>query len=69
MTGEPFTETFPLQDGGDLTLTQFQGEPHVRLAYDKNGTRVSLPLAPADVKNLREATGALCLFHLTEAGR
>lgn len=57
----PITETIELEGGGTLTLTRFDGEPVVRCAHEKAGTRISFGLTPADVRELNHATVSLSL--------
>lgn len=69
MTDTPFTETIHLEDGGELTLTRFPDNSVVRVAHEKNGTRLSFGLTPADTRALLDATGALVVFEETEVIR
>lgn len=65
---EPITERIELHAGGTLFLSRFF-DGNYSLAIEHEGSRYSLRLASADVKAIREATGALVLDSLLDVVR
>ena len=57
----PFTEIIELDAGGTLTFTRFDGEPTIRVAYEKSDIRFSFGLSVRDLRQLNISTVALSL--------